>query len=83
MFDAQTPKVDRLVEAGVAGSVADQIGPDLIGGMPDLLKGIIDGAPGQPFYVSNLGDALVRVEKNSLRIRAQTGPLQSRRYLIS
>ena len=63
VFDAQTSKGAQLVEAGVAGAVADQIGPDLIGGMPGLLTGIIVGAPGQPFYVSNLGDALVRVEK--------------------
>jgi len=63
VFDAQTSKGAQLVEAGVARGVADQIGPDLIGGMPGLLTGIIVGAPGQPFYVSNLGDALVRVEK--------------------
>ena len=63
VFDAQTSKGAQLVEAGVKGRVADQIGPDLIGGMPGLLTGIIIGAPGQPFYVSNLGDALVRVEK--------------------
>ena len=62
VFDAQTLKGAQLVEAGVKGGVADQIGPDLIGGMPGLLTGIIVGAPGQPFYVSNLGNALVRVE---------------------
>ena len=62
VFDAQTLKGAQLVEAGVKGGVADQIGPDLIGGMPGLLTGIIIGAPGQPFYVSNLGNALVRVE---------------------
>jgi len=63
VFDAQTLEGAQLVEAGVKGGVADQIGPDLIGGMPGLLTGIIVGAPGQPFYVSNLGNALVRVEK--------------------
>ena len=63
VFDAQTSKGAQLVGAGVAGAVADQIGPDLIGGMPGLLTGIIVGSPEQPFYVSNLGDALVRVEK--------------------
>ena len=77
MFNAQTSKGAHLVAAGVAGGVADQIGPDLIGGMPGLPTGIIVGAPGQPFYVSNLGDALVRVEKNSLIVQsvwATTGP---------
>ena len=63
VFDAHTSKGAQLVEAGVAGAVADQIGPDLIGGMPGFLTGIIVGDPEQPFYVSNLGDALVRVEK--------------------
>ena len=48
------------------GRVADQTDPDLIGGMPGLLTRIIVEAPGQPFYVSNLGDALVRVEKKAL-----------------
>ena len=72
VFHAQTSKGAQLVEAGMKGRVADQIGPDFIGGMSGLLTGIIVGAPGQPFYVTNLGDALVRVEKNSPRMYAKT-----------
>ncbi len=62
VFDAQTSTGAQLVEAGMNGGVADQIGPELIGGMPGLLTGIIIGAPSQPFYVSNLGGALVKVD---------------------
>ncbi len=62
VFDAQTSTGARLVEIGMKGGVADQIGPALIGGMPGLLTGVIIGPPHQPFYVSNLGEALVKIE---------------------
>ena len=37
--------------------------PELTGEMPGLLTGLIIGNEAQPFYVANLGTALIKVSK--------------------
>ena len=65
-FDAQTEKGAENVKEGLkrvreGDGIADLIGPELIGNMPGLLTGIIIGSETQPFYVANLGNALIKV----------------------
>ena len=66
VFDAQTEEGSKLVEQGLASvengdGWADLVGPALTGNMPGLLTGMILGDKDQPFYVANLGAALVKV----------------------
>ena len=42
---------------------ADLLSPELTGDMPGLLTGMILGNESQPFYVANLGTALIQVAK--------------------
>ena len=68
VFDAQTElglknmeiAVNRMAEGG---GFADLLTPELTGDMPGLLTGMIIGDDSQPFYVANLGAALIRVRK--------------------
>ncbi len=66
VFDAQTEQGSKLLEQGLAsiengGGFADLVGPELTGEMPGLLTGMIVGNHNQPFYVANLGAALIKV----------------------
>ena len=66
VFDAQTEGGSKLVEEGLANvrngdGWADMVGPELTGDMPGLLTGMILGNENQPFYVANLGAALIKV----------------------
>ena len=66
VFDAQTKGGSKLVEQGLASvrngnGWADLVGPELTGNMPGLLTGMILGDENQPFYVANLGAALIKV----------------------
>jgi sugar lactone lactonase YvrE len=66
VFDAQTEKGAINVKEGLkrvreGDGIADLIGPELIGNMPGLLTGMIIGSENQPFYVANLGAALIKV----------------------
>ena len=66
VFDAQTELGSKLVERGLTsvqngGGWANLVGPKLTGEMPGLLTGMILGDENQPFYVANLGAALVKV----------------------
>ena len=47
------------MEAG--NGFVDLITPELTGEMPGLLTGMIIGEAFQPFYVANLGSALIKV----------------------
>ena len=42
---------------------ADLLTEELFGEMPGLLTGMIIGNSSQPFYVANLGSALIEVSK--------------------
>ena len=42
---------------------ADLLSPELTGEMPGLLTGMILGNDAQPFYVANLGNALIKVSR--------------------
>ena len=66
VFDAQTEGGSKLLEQGLASvrngdGWADLVGPELTGNMPGLLTGMILGDENQPFYVANLGAALIKV----------------------
>jgi len=66
VFDAQTEEGAKNVKEGLkrvreGDGIADLIGPELIGKMPGLLTGMIIGSETQPFYVANLGNALIKV----------------------
>jgi len=66
VFDAQTEKGAENVKVGLkrvreGDGIADLIGPELIGKMPGLLTGMVIGSATQPFYVANLGNALIKV----------------------
>ena len=66
VFDAQTEEGFKLVDEGLASvkngdGWADLVGPELTGNMPGLLTGMILGDEDQPFYVANLGAALIKV----------------------
>lgn len=68
VFDAQTPIGRKNMEEGIRRMEAgngfiDLITPELTGEMPGLLTGMIIGDASQPFYVANLGGALIKVSK--------------------
>ena len=67
VFDAQTNVGKAIVEKGLSRvangkGIVDLIGPDVTGNMPGLLTGMIIGNQNQPFYVANLGQALIKVD---------------------
>ena len=51
----------RRIEMG--NGFAALLTPELIGEMPGLLTGMILGDSSQPFYVANLGSALIKVPR--------------------
>ena len=66
VFDAQTKDGAAIVAEGISrvsrgDGMADLLGPEAIGEMPGLLTGMIIGNKDQPFYVANLGNALIEV----------------------
>ena len=66
VFDAQTQAGIKNMEKGLASvangeGIIDFIEEDTIGDMPGLLTGMIIGDETQPFYVANLGAALIKV----------------------
>tara|TARA_B000000475_G_scaffold101189_1_gene82005 strand:- start:210 stop:1286 length:1077 start_codon:yes stop_codon:yes gene_type:complete len=66
VFDAQTQAGTKNMEKGLASvangeGILDFIEEDTIGDMPGLLTGMIIGDETQPFYVANLGAALIKV----------------------
>ena len=66
MFDAQTQIGLKNMQEGVSRiengeGFADLLSPELTGDMPGLLTGMILGGENQPFYVANLGAALIKV----------------------
>ena len=68
VFDAQTNVGKAIVEKGLSRvangkGIVDLIGPDVTGNMPGLLTGMIIGNQNQPFYVANLGQALIKVDR--------------------
>ncbi len=68
VFDAQTPIGRKNMEKGIRRMEAengfvDLITPELTGEMPGLLTGMIIGDASQPFYIANLGSALIKVSK--------------------
>ena len=68
VFDAQTQDGHNNVEEGIrriemGNGFAGLLTPELIGEMPGLLTGMILGDSSQPFYVANLGSALIKVPK--------------------
>lgn len=52
---------NRRLDAGE--STLDLLGPDMWGPLPGLVTGIILTPGGGPVYVSNLGDALIKLER--------------------
>jgi sugar lactone lactonase YvrE len=68
VFDAQTEIGFENMEEGIkrmetGGGFAELLTPELTGEMPGLLTGMIIGDESQPFYVANLGTALIKVSK--------------------
>ena len=68
VFDAQTEIGFENMEEGIrrmemGGGFAELLTPELTGEMPGLLTGMIIGDESQPFYVANLGAALIKVAK--------------------
>ena len=68
VFDAQTEIGFENMEEGIrrmeiGNGFADLLTPELTGEMPGLLTGMIIGDESQPFYVANLGTALIKVSK--------------------
>ena len=68
VFDAQTKiGLDNMKEGvrriGVGQGFADLLSPELTGDMPGLLTGMIIGKEQEPFYVANLGQALIKVDR--------------------
>ena len=66
VFDAQTQNGLKSMKEGIrrikmGNGFADLVTPELLGGMPGLLTGMIIGDSSQPFYVANLGSALIKV----------------------
>ena len=47
--------------------MADLIGPETTGKMPGLLTGMILGSESDPFYVANLGAALIQVSPKDIK----------------
>ena len=68
VFDAQTKVGYENLQIGLQDmengeGFADLLTEELIGDMPGLLTGMIIGDNSQPFYVANLGSALIKVSK--------------------
>ena len=68
VFDAQTEVGLENMEEGIrrmeiGNGFADLLTPELTGEMPGLLTGMIIGDESQPFYVANLGSALIKVSR--------------------
>ena len=68
VFDAQTKVGHENLQIGLQDmesgeGFADLLTEELIGDMPGLLTGMIIGNNSQPFYVANLGSALIKVTK--------------------
>ena len=68
VFDAQTDLGKEILQVGLnrvknGDGIADLIGPDVTGDMPGLLTGMIIGEKQGPFYVANLGQALIKVNR--------------------
>tara|TARA_Y100000768_G_scaffold375723_1_gene346850 strand:- start:9239 stop:10288 length:1050 start_codon:yes stop_codon:yes gene_type:complete len=68
VFDAQTEIGFKNMEQGmrrmdIGDGFADLLTPELTGGMPGLLTGMIIGDESQPFFVANLGSALIKVTR--------------------
>jgi hypothetical protein len=68
VFDAQTEIGLENMEEGIrrmemGGGFAELLTPELTGKMPGLLTGMIIGDESQPFYVANLGSALIKVSR--------------------
>ena len=68
VFDAQTEIGFENMEEGIkrmetGGGFAELLTPELTGEMPGLLTGMIIGDESQPFYVANLGSALIKVSR--------------------
>ena len=66
VFDAQTQDGLENMEEGIrrmemGNGFAELLTPELIGEMPGLLTGMIVGDSSEPFYVANLGSALIKV----------------------
>ncbi len=68
-FFEPTPEVSRELTAELqrrrdnGEGVLDLVGPDAFGPMPGLLTGVIISPDGGPVYISGLGDALVKIER--------------------
>ena len=68
VFDAQTQiglqNMEKAVKRMELGEgFTELLTPELTGEMPGLLTGLIIGNEAQPFYVANLGTALIKVSK--------------------
>ncbi len=68
VFDAQTEQGAQVVSEWTARGKAGEGRLDLLGqagdgGVPGLVTGMIFGRADQPFYVSNLGPALIKIER--------------------
>ena len=68
VFDAQTEVGLENLQKGLqlmdnGEGFADLLTEELFGEMPGLLTGMIIGNSSQPFYVANLGSALIEVSK--------------------
>ena len=68
VFDAQNESGADIAEEGLrrikAGKGVVDLIPEAIGDMPGLLTGMIIGNEKQPFFVANLGEALIKVSKD-------------------
>lgn len=68
IFDAQTKiglnnMLEGITRIENGEGFADLLSPELTGEMPGLLTGMILGNDAQPFYVANLGNALIKVSR--------------------
>jgi len=68
-FEATPEKSRKLVAEARRRSengegILDMIGPDMFGPMPGLLTGVIISPEGGPIYVSGLGDALFKIDRD-------------------
>ena len=68
VFDAQTQMGLEIMEEAIrrmesGEGFAQLLTPELTGEMPGLLTGLIVGDESQPFYVANLGTALIKVSR--------------------
>ena len=66
VFDAQTEQgaialAEGLRRVDAGNGIADLLGSETTGEMPGLLTGMILGSETDPFYVANLGAALIKV----------------------